>query len=169
VGDPTKSRRRILYVDAGDESSAQVHLLLLEAAPDAISVVRARSVTAALRMSDAVDCAIVAVDALDDTALTEMVSLVAHAPSRALVMLTKEDDDDRYALAMESGATDCLARDRLTARGLVRAIRSAIVRKRLETSLGDARAHVLGGAVPHLRSAEEPAPDDGVDHRADPP
>jgi signal transduction histidine kinase len=56
----------------------------------------------------------------------------AAAPGIPLVVLTDMDDEELAAQSLQEGAQDCLIKDRIESRGLLRALRYAAERKRLE-------------------------------------
>ncbi len=85
------------------------------------------------------DCAIVDLALPDTDALRVIETLAADCPAVALVALTGRDDEQLGAATIEAGASDYLSNSQLEGRLLVRCVRHAVLRKRFEISLADAR------------------------------
>ena len=75
----------------------------------------------------------------DDKALEVVETLAAGCPAVALVVVTGRDDELLGAATIEAGASDYLPKSQLEGKLLIRCIRHAVVRKRFEMSLADAR------------------------------
>ncbi len=75
----------------------------------------------------------------DAKALEVVETLAAGCPAVALVVVTGRDDELLGAATIEAGASDYLPKSQLEGKLLIRCIRHAVVRKRFEMSLADAR------------------------------
>lgn len=71
----------------------------------------------------------------DSTGLDTVQSMRVAAPDLAIVVLTGHDDDALAAQALEAGAQDYLSKGQLDSDALRRAVRHAIVRRKLERKL----------------------------------
>ena len=71
----------------------------------------------------------------DSRGLETFIRLYPHALCLPIVVLTNTDDELFALQVVQSGAQDILAKDQIQAQPLVRALRRAIERKRVETAL----------------------------------
>jgi diguanylate cyclase (GGDEF)-like protein len=135
-------RTRLLLVVNVDSDANRFDAMLEEAAPAAFEVVRATTLAEATSYlaSKTADCVVVDLG-LPDAAGVEIIEvLAARSPAVALIGLTGRDDDELGVATIETGASDYLSKSALEGRLLVRSIRHAILRKRVETSLAEAQS-----------------------------
>ena len=85
----------------------------------------------------------------DSAGLATVRSMRAAAPELAIVVLTGHDDPALAADALEAGAQDYLVKGQIDSDALRRAVRNAMVRRRLEckVALNEARFHDFGSAA----------------------
>jgi len=85
----------------------------------------------------------------DSAGLATVRSMRAAAPELAIVVLTGHDDPALAADALEAGAQDYLVKGQIDRDALRRAVRNAMVRRRLEckVALNEARFHDFGSAA----------------------
>ena len=85
----------------------------------------------------------------DSAGLATVRSMRAAAPDLAIVVLTGHDDPALAADTLEAGAQDYLVKGQIDSDALRRAVRNAMVRRRLErkVALNEARFHDFGSAA----------------------
>ena len=85
----------------------------------------------------------------DSAGLATVRSMRAAAPEVAIVVLTGHDDPTLAADTLEAGAQDYLVKGQIDSDALRRAVRNAMVRRRLErkVALNEARFHDFGSAA----------------------
>ncbi len=85
----------------------------------------------------------------DSDGLDTLEAVLTTAPGVPVVVLTGTDDEGVCAAALEAGAQDYIAKDRLEAHGLMRALRYAIDRERTQRQLAEQHA-VLSSVLESL-------------------
>ena len=85
----------------------------------------------------------------DSAGLATVQSMRAAAPELAIIVLTGNDDLALAAAALEAGAQDYLVKGQIDSDGLRRAVRNAVVRRKLERKLAldEARFRDFGSAA----------------------
>ncbi|HEX4982363.1 MAG TPA: EAL domain-containing protein [Ilumatobacteraceae bacterium] len=143
---PNERRTKVLLVVQSDSDADLFEAILDAAGPTAFNVVRVSTlaqatsfVAAAATVGTPVDCAVVDLGCPDAEAIEIIETLSARSPAAALVALTRRDDDELGVATIEAGASDYVSKSAMDAKLLVRCIRHAVLRKRFESSLADAR------------------------------
>ncbi len=136
----------LLLIEGSDAEAERLDVILEQAAPSVFEIVRASSLADATSYLEnrRADCAVVAVGPPSAEGLEIVDAIAAGAPAVPLVVLTDLADDELAISAMTNGASEFLSKSALEGELLVRSIRHAILRKRLETSLEETEriAHV---------------------------
>ncbi len=129
------SALRLLLVEDDDGDAFLVRELLLDAASD-VELTRAGSLAEALALLPGeVDCVLLDLGLPDATGLDALSSVLSHAPSIAVLVLTGLADEHRGTEAVAAGAQDYLVKGGIDGQLLTRAIRYAVERKRADESL----------------------------------
>jgi diguanylate cyclase (GGDEF)-like protein len=143
---PNERRTKVLLVVQSDSDADLFEAILDAAVSSAFNVVQVSTVAqatsflaATTTVGTTVDCAVVDLGFPDAEAIEIIETLAARAPAVALVALTDRDDDELGVATIEAGASDYLSKSVLDGKLLVRCIRHAVLRKRFESSLADAR------------------------------
>jgi diguanylate cyclase (GGDEF)-like protein len=142
VTDPAARRTRLLLVEEVEADADRLDAMLEVEAPAAFEVVRVTSLadaTAHLKTKSA-DCVLVDLGPPGVDGVEIIKVLATRAPAVPLIGLTGREDDEFGIIAIETGASDYLSKSTIEGRLLVRSIRHAIVRKRVEASLADAQS-----------------------------
>ena len=136
-----EGRTTVLLVDQNDADVDSFEAMLEAAAPAAFDVARATTLAEATSFlaTTTADCAVVDLRLPDAEALAIITTIAASSPAVALVALTVRDDEELGVATIEAGASDYLSRAALDGKMLVRCIRHAVLRKRFEYQLADAR------------------------------
>jgi signal transduction histidine kinase len=100
--------------------------------PELIHVATMREAEQYLSANRSIDLILLDMGLPDAHGLAAVQRVRAIAPQAPLVLLTAMDDAELAALALRAGAQDYLIKGQIEARGLVRALRYAAERKRLE-------------------------------------
>jgi diguanylate cyclase (GGDEF)-like protein len=142
VTDATERRTRVLLVENVDEDAQRFDAMLEAAAPAAFEVVRATTLAEATTYleTETAECVLVDLGLPDAEGVEIIETLAWRSPAVALIGLTGRDDDELGVVTLETGASDYLSKSLLEGRLLVRSIRHAILRKRVETSLAEAQS-----------------------------
>lgn len=108
-----------------------VEALLDEVGAD-VDLLRARTLREAARMVGRVDCVLLDLGLPDTTGLDGLTRLLDRAAPAAIIVLTGMHDEGQGILAVTAGAEDYLVKGQVDGRGLLRGIRYAVGRKRVE-------------------------------------
>lgn len=138
----TVRRTTLLLVGDSDSDADRFDGILAEAAPLEFEVVRATTLADATSYleTQTVDCAVVDFALPNAQGLDIIETLAVHSPAVPLVLLTDNEDDEFGVATTTTGASDYLSKGALEGRLLVRSLRFAILRKRLETSLAEVQS-----------------------------
>ena len=138
---PIERPTTVVLIGHNDSEADQLEATLRAAAPTTFEVARVTAFAdaASSLLSARADCAVVDLGMPDDKALEVVETLAAGCPAVALVVVTGRDDELLGAATIEAGASDYLPKSQLEGKLLIRCIRHAVVRKRFEMSLADAR------------------------------
>jgi two-component system cell cycle sensor histidine kinase/response regulator CckA len=136
-----KSIQMLLVVEDNPGDAGLIRELLNEQASRMTEVTHAKCMSEAEKhlKERAVDIVLLDLGLPDAQGLGAVRRAHAAAPGAPLVVLTGLDDESVAAQALQEGAQDYLIKGQIESRGLGRAIRYAIERKRTERELDDAR------------------------------
>jgi signal transduction histidine kinase/CheY-like chemotaxis protein len=103
----------------------------------------------AVEQMTALDVVLLDLSLPDSAGLATVRRMRANAPGLAIVVLTGHDDQILAAQALEAGAQDYLVKGQIDSDALRRAVRNAMVRRKLEcrVALNEARFHDFGSAA----------------------
>jgi diguanylate cyclase (GGDEF)-like protein/PAS domain S-box-containing protein len=134
---PSSRRISLLLVEEEDSKAAHLYAILQNAAPAAYDMARARTLSAAVEYleSTPVECVMVSVEFGHVRDIEVVETVAARSPTTALLVLTSNEGGALCAVAIESGATDCVSTQLLDGKLFARSIRDSILRKRLQNSL----------------------------------
>ena len=140
--DAAARRTTVLLFGVPDTDADLILAMLRQAAPGEFEVARADTLAEATTYLETTPASVVLLDlgSADMGGLEIVGTLTTRSPGGAVIVLGRGQDDDLGVAAIAAGAGDCLSMPTLEAGRLVRAIRFAIVRKRMETSLGEAQS-----------------------------
>jgi diguanylate cyclase (GGDEF)-like protein len=139
VSKQTPRRISLLLVEDRDWEAAHLYAILQEAAPAAYDMARASTFAAAVEYleSTTVECVMVKPEFGTTKGLELVKAVAARSPSTALLVLTGCEDVALSAVAIGSGATDCVSTHRLDGGLFARSIRDCIILKRIQNSLAE--------------------------------
>ncbi|MFY9723859.1 MAG: response regulator [Bryobacteraceae bacterium] len=138
---------RVLMVEDNAGDARLVEELLTDAKCNMFRVHCARSLVSALDMLSRVefDVAMVDLSLPDSEGLNTFLEIHRHAPHLPIVVVTGLDNNNLAVLAVQQGAQDYITKAKLTADGLVRALKYGIARAPSERKLPDVgNAKVIG-------------------------
>jgi diguanylate cyclase (GGDEF)-like protein len=142
---PPSTRRptRLLFVHPPSSSSVELETSLSLAAPGEHLIVSAGSVEEAREQlrHHSFDVACVDLDLPDAHGLDIVVRLLSEQPDLGIVVLSAQEDEDFLLRSVQTGAQECLVKDRVDGRALARAVRYARERKRAELQLTQLALH----------------------------
>ncbi len=123
---------RILLVEDDDGDALLVEELLAISGAY-VEIVRAGTLAAARRENlDEVDCVLLDLDLPDAQGLAALHRLKTDRAELAVLVLTGFDDEGRGVQAVSAGAQDYLIKGQIDGRGLARAVRYAVERRRAD-------------------------------------
>jgi DNA-binding NarL/FixJ family response regulator len=135
VPDDVVTTLRLLLVEDDDGDAFLVRELLQEAGAP-VHVLRARSVAEAVAPGGrAPDCVLLDLGLPDASGLDALHSVLAAAPTAAVIVLTGLADEHRAVQAVAAGAQDYLVKGQVDGPLLSRAIRYAVERSRADAEL----------------------------------
>jgi diguanylate cyclase (GGDEF)-like protein/PAS domain S-box-containing protein len=140
-------RTTVLLVEDSDSDAARLDVILSAAAPETFAVVRAPTVVDASSYLDrsATGCLVVDLSEHDAEGIEVVEALAARTPAVPLIVLTGDKGNELGVAALRAGASDHLDK-RAAFEGdlLVRSVRSAVLKKRTESSLEEVEriAHI---------------------------
>ena len=107
----SERRTMLLLIEANDADADRLDVVLEEAAPAAVEVVRVTTLADATSYlaTKKADCALVALELPDAEGLDIVETLAGHSPAVALVILTVRDEDALGEAAIERGACDYIS------------------------------------------------------------
>ena len=131
----------VLLVEESPEDAALVSRMLRESTTTRFQVEEARTTKAAERLllSDEVDVVLFGLTRHGDYTLECFAQLQSNTIGIPFIALSDEQDDSVALNAMKMGAQDYLVKGEITVRALVRTIRHAIERTRVERALAKER------------------------------
>ncbi len=137
----SESTLRILAIEGDDEDFLRIQQLLADAAPE-YQTRRTRSLRAATEVipTCAFDVCLVDRQLADGDGVDLLPLILELRPYAPIVMLGVEPDPQFERHALAEGASDFLAKDRLSTDLLDRAIRYALERKRAQKALAESEA-----------------------------
>ncbi len=123
--DDNSARAARISLAVRRRSSADIRLRTHTTLADALADLEARGA----------DCALLSASLSDAPGTAGIASVRERCPAVAIVMLTKDEDDAFAMEALQAGAQDYLANDRLDSFTVGRAVRYAIERRRIDEEL----------------------------------
>lgn len=134
-------RLRILHVDDDASQTYLMQSILKASLREPYELVTADSLTSAMiRLAGATfDVVLLDLGLPDSRGIETFDAVKAHAADSAIIVFTGQDDDEVAGRAVHEGAQDYLVKGEVDRRTIVRAIRHAIERKRIETALAQER------------------------------
>ncbi|RPH79360.1 MAG: PAS domain S-box protein, partial [Planctomycetaceae bacterium] len=128
---------QLLLVDSDPDFAARLRDLGVESARPGLVLTWTTDTAEAVMLSQtrAFDVLLLGADATSRPSLTAFAQLHKSAPNLPIILLTSADDDDTSLLAVREGAEDHLVKGGFDRRELLRVLRHAIERKRIESRL----------------------------------
>jgi PAS domain S-box-containing protein len=128
---------RLLLLDPDPAFAERLGRLCAEAASPGLALTWADEIAKAeeLLRARAFDALLLGAETASGPSLTPFAQLQKSTTSLPVILLTTADDDDTSLLAVREGAESYLVKDAFSGRDLLRVLRSAIERKRVEKRL----------------------------------
>jgi len=130
----------IVYHSAADRTQVQTLLARSSLAIDEIRY--AEGLKAAIDMMQRSSYDVILVNLVDSLPADAVSTIEAQSPNAAVILLTSVDDEQAAAVAIGSGAQDCLPRERIDPYFLSHAVRCALERKRMEQAIRTSEARL---------------------------
>ncbi len=128
---------QLLLVDSDPGFAARLRGFGVESAKPGLVLTWTTDTAEAVRLSQtrAFDVLLLGADATCRPSMTAFAQLHKSVPNLPIILLTSADDDDTSLLAVREGAEDQLVKGGFDRRELLRVVRHAIERKRIESRL----------------------------------
>lgn len=137
MSDFADSPLRLLLLDLDPAFARRLIQVCADAAPPGLALTTTSDVSEAesLLREQSFDALLLGTEAASKTDLAPFAQLQKLASSLPVILLTAADDDDTSLMAVREGAANYLLKDSFNSRELMRVLRSAIERKRVENQL----------------------------------